>query len=207
MQTSFSFRWNQEDFLVGKCNFEMGECNELHLCRRFGSCNVKDCRFPHDFTCGNYRPIVEQVHCEDINPIILVRFIRLNTQLSHDSSKASAASSIFSKLPDMASSSVQSKLIQPVFELSKHIHSRPKTGRNKCYRAFGEDNTHPRGVVSFVFNMNYQVDISFPSKSCVHDITIEEIVNFLKQQCLPVKNIFGPKQNEYFKQYTLLFQE
>ncbi|CAF1007839.1 unnamed protein product [Adineta ricciae] len=71
-----------EDFFHGKCSFTNPSCNRLHLCRYFGHCSKKGCRFPHDFTRGSNRRVVERLHCANIDPPLLVRLIKFYKRIS-----------------------------------------------------------------------------------------------------------------------------
>ncbi|CAF1000281.1 unnamed protein product [Rotaria sordida] len=195
-----------KDFLAGKCTFKMGGCNQLHLCRYFDHCNKKNCHFPHDFIHGNNRRIIEQSKCQNINPILLVRLIRLHKQLSRRLSKTSVVPPVISKTPDMASS-VQPKPIQQVFERTKRIRSTRKSRGGRSNRVGNGDNITGSTFVSPVLDMNYQIDISFQSESITSHITIEKIIIFLRQQGLVVQKVFNSKEIGHFRQYTLEFQE
>ena len=46
----------------------------------------RNCRFPHDFTRGENRKIVEQIKCEDINAQLIVKLIRLKKKSTHSAS-------------------------------------------------------------------------------------------------------------------------
>ncbi|CAF3890016.1 unnamed protein product [Rotaria sp. Silwood2] len=181
-----------KDFLAGKCNFKTRGCNQLHLCRYFGHCHKKDCHFPHDFTHGNNRRILEQSNCLNVNPILLT----------------STTSPVVSKTPDMtSSSSVQPKPIAKVFERSKRTHSRRRCRDGMSNRVAGENNIPRPTFLSSELDTNSQIDICFSSTSIARRITIEEIVEFLKLQGLTVQNVLNSKENEHFHQCTLQFQE
>ncbi|CAF3583212.1 unnamed protein product [Rotaria sp. Silwood1] len=218
----FQFRYNEDnvfliriaptinickDFLAGKCTFKAEGCNQLHLCRRFGSCNTKNCHFPHDFTHGNNRRIVEQSNCQNVNPILLVRLIRLNKQLSRRLSNTSVIPRVISKTPNTTSSSVEPKQVQQVFKRNKHFRSRRKSRGDKSNTVTDGDNTTESTVVSSVLDTNCQINISFPSKSITSHITIDEIVDFLRLQGVAIQKVFNAKKNERFHQCTLQFQE
>ncbi|CAF2944965.1 unnamed protein product, partial [Rotaria sp. Silwood2] len=212
----FQFRYNQENigfiqichnFLAGKCNFKTEGCNRLHLCRHFDSCTEKDCHFPHNFTHDNNRRIVEQSNCQNVDPSLLVRLIRLNEQFSNRLSKNFATSSIVSQPADTTSLSVQTKPVQPVFERSKPTRSRRRTRGNASRRVADEHNTTPLVSMSSAPDIDCQINISFLSASIAHYITIEDIVEFLRRQGLPVLTMCKTKEKEYFNQWTLQFQD
>ncbi|CAF1451106.1 unnamed protein product [Rotaria magnacalcarata] len=66
-----------DNFLARRCHNTVKICDKLHLCREFGHCKIPQCRFPHDFTRGQNRRIVQQMNCADINCELLVKLIRL----------------------------------------------------------------------------------------------------------------------------------
>jgi hypothetical protein len=57
-------------------------CERLHLCREFGHCAIRNCRYPHDFTRGQNQKIVEQMNCQEVNCELLVQLIRLKKMLT-----------------------------------------------------------------------------------------------------------------------------
>ncbi|CAF3757861.1 unnamed protein product [Rotaria socialis] len=196
-------------FLTGKCAPKMGECSQLHICPRFGHCNVKGCNFPHHFNSGNNRRIVEQSHCQTVNPLLLIRLIRHHEEFSHRSSQATAASSVISKAPDIrpppSSSSVQPKSAQQVFKPSRRTRRRRIISTETSDRVAIIDNTIRSTSLCSIFHANHQLDISFPSKCNDRLITLEEILKYLKQQGLFVQNIFDTREDEYFNRYTFRF--
>ncbi|CAF3089011.1 unnamed protein product [Rotaria sp. Silwood2] len=75
-----------EAFLTGHCHNIVKACDKLHICREFGHCKIRDCRYPHNFTHGQNRKIVQQMNCENINCILLVRLIQMTKTLNNSES-------------------------------------------------------------------------------------------------------------------------
>ncbi|CAM4906998.1 unnamed protein product [Rotaria socialis] len=198
-------------FLTGKCAPKMGECSQLHICPRFGHCNVKGCNFPHHFNSGNNRRIVEQSHCQTVNPLLLIRLIRHHEEFSHRSSQARAASSVISKAPDIrppsSSSSVQPKSAQQVFKPSRRTRRRRTHGEGNNTNAVDADSNSASAPVSSLLEANHQIDISFPSICGARQILMEDIVGLLRLQGFPVQKTLNFQENQYFHQCTLQFQD
>ncbi|UJR08142.1 hypothetical protein I4U23_012418 [Adineta vaga] len=104
-----------QDFLNGRCSFNSQRCDRLHLCRQFGHCSKKGCRFPHNFTHGQNRRIVEQSNCVNIDPFLLVRLIRFHKRFSTHSNKTANISAPVSKLLDGIPPSLQKRSTQQGF--------------------------------------------------------------------------------------------
>ncbi|CAF3757845.1 unnamed protein product, partial [Rotaria socialis] len=189
----------------------MGECSQLHICPRFGHCNVKGCNFPHHFNSGNNRRIVEQSHCQTVNPLLLIRLIRHHEEFSHRSSQATAASSVISKAPDIrppsSSSSVQPKSAQQVFKPSRRTRRRRTHGEGNNTNAVDADSNSASAPVSSLLEANHQIDISFPSICGARQILMEDIVGLLRLQGFPVQKTLNFQENQYFHQCTLQFQD
>ncbi|CAF2720745.1 unnamed protein product [Rotaria sp. Silwood2] len=106
-----------------------------------------------------------------------------------------------------SSSSVQPKPIQEFCQRRKRIHSGGESRNDNAKKARSRDNITRSACVSSVFDANCLLDISFSSKSLRRRIKIEEIVEFLKQQSLALQKIFDSKENGYFNQCTVRFNE
>ncbi|CAF3645504.1 unnamed protein product [Rotaria sordida] len=72
-----------EAFLAGHCHNIVKQCDKLHICREFDHCKIPNCRYPHNFTRGQNRKIVQQINCENINCILLVKLIRMKKIFNH----------------------------------------------------------------------------------------------------------------------------
>lgn len=50
------------------------------MCRHIeGNCPTPNCRFPHDFSRGINRKILVKHQCENLNPVVLVKFLRIKS--------------------------------------------------------------------------------------------------------------------------------
>jgi len=71
------------DFLSGNCSFKSNDCPRFHICRYFGQCRKRNCRFPHQLNQQNNQRILRQWKCETIDHILLIRLIQLYNRCSN----------------------------------------------------------------------------------------------------------------------------
>ncbi|CAF0989356.1 unnamed protein product [Adineta ricciae] len=130
-----------EDFLHGRCSFTNPSCNRLHLCRYFGHCSKKGCRFPHDFTRGSNRRVVERSHCANIDPRLLVRLIKFYKRMSAVSTNESTA-------PDEVISSMQRANVQEVSGHTSNTQPRRRPRRRRPQNPITQtDNATSEGLL------------------------------------------------------------
>ncbi|CAF4955608.1 unnamed protein product [Rotaria sp. Silwood1] len=70
-------------FLTGICHNKIKQCNKLHICREFGQCKIRDCRYPHNFNHGQNQKLIQQINCQNLNCILLVKLIQMKKKLNH----------------------------------------------------------------------------------------------------------------------------
>ncbi|CAF4175527.1 unnamed protein product, partial [Rotaria magnacalcarata] len=72
-----------QGYLGNHCPAKPNPCERLHICRHFeGNCPSANCTFPHDFSKGYNRKIIAEHHCQFINPLLLIKLLRLKQSSS-----------------------------------------------------------------------------------------------------------------------------
>ncbi|CAF4099811.1 unnamed protein product, partial [Rotaria sp. Silwood1] len=141
------------EFLNNNCKPKGKQCDRLHICRHFqGNCPSQNCGFPHDFSTGYNRKIIAENHCQYVNPILLIKLLRLKKSSSRP----------------------------PASRLSRTRGSQSsRRGRGYGHshgrgRSFSNHATSRNSIVQ-KDDPNRQVDVSFPSSSLAKQMDMEMI--------------------------------
>jgi hypothetical protein len=110
-------------------------------------------------------------------------------------------------MTDMASSSVQPKPVQRVFERTNRTRSGRESRGEITNKIADRDNLIQLTSFPSTLNTNCQIDVSFPSISSASNITFESIEEFLRLQGLTVQKSSNSKTNENFHRWTIQVEE
>ncbi|CAF2528528.1 unnamed protein product [Rotaria sp. Silwood2] len=168
-----------DEFLNNHCSGQENQCVRLHICRHFeGNCPSLNCRFPHDFSKGYNRKIIAENHCECVNPVLLVKLLRLRK---------------FS--------------LRPSSSCLPHTRGRRPRGRGRGRghgRGRGVSNHgSARNSITQKDDSNRQVDVSFPSSSLAPQIDMEIIEILLHTHDIKIEDKYNENENEYFRRVTI----
>jgi hypothetical protein len=144
------------------------------MCRHIeGNCPAQNCTFPHDFTKGYNRKIVMDHHCQHINPVLLVKLLRLKT---------------FSSRP-------------PHTRHQRGGRGRNRRGRGRGHG--DGNHVLPRLSSIQKDDSDRQLDVSFPSSSPAKHIDMEIIGMLLNLRGITVEDKFNEHDNEYCHRGTI----
>ncbi|CAF4921366.1 unnamed protein product, partial [Rotaria sp. Silwood1] len=169
------------EFLNNNCKPKGKQCDRLHICRHFeGNCPSQNCGFPHDFSTGYNRKIIAENHCQYVNPILLIKLLRLKKSSSRP----------------------------PASRLSRTRGSQSsRRGRGYGHshgrgRSFSNHATSRNSIVQ-KDDPNRQVDVSFPSSSLAKQMDMEMIEILLNLHDIKIEDKFNENENEYFRRVTI----
>ncbi|CAF1935738.1 unnamed protein product [Rotaria magnacalcarata] len=175
-----------QGYLGNHCPAKPNPCERLHICRHFeGNCPSANCTFPHDFSKGYNRKIIAEHHCQFINPLLLIKLLRLK----------------------------QSSSIPPPRQgISTGFNHRPRgrgRGRRRGRGRGGRfvNNESFRNLIAQKSDPNRQVDVSFPSSNLAQQINMEIIEMLLNVRDIKIEDRFNEGENEYFRRVTIQLGE
>ncbi|CAF3865378.1 unnamed protein product [Rotaria magnacalcarata] len=175
-----------QGYLGNHCPAKPNPCERLHICRHFeGNCPSANCTFPHDFSKGYNRKIIAEHHCQFINPLLLIKLLRLK----------------------------QSSSIPPPRQgIPTGFNHRPRgrgRGRRRGRGRGGRfvNNESFRNLIAQKSDPNRQVDVSFPSSNLAQQINMEIIEMLLNVRDIKIEDRFNEGENEYFRRVTIQLGE
>ncbi|CAF4224636.1 unnamed protein product [Rotaria socialis] len=179
-----------QGYLGNHCPAKPNPCERLHICRHFeGNCPSANCTFPHDFSKGYNRKIIAEHHCQFINPLLLIKLLRLKKS---------------------------SSIPPPRQGIPTGFNSRPRgrgqgrgrgRGRRRGRGGRFVNNESFRNLIAQKFDPHRQVDVSFPSSNLAQQINIEIIEMLLSVHDIKIEDRFNEGENEYFRRVTIQLGE
>lgn len=156
----------------------MRTCKKLHICRHIDHCERPSCDFPHDFNREPNRSIVANHNCTRINPVTLVKLLRL--------SKGNA------RLPGTTGRGGQRR------------GGRGRRNPGRIRKNPHRQNLRP--LLDQINDEDRRIDVCFPSSQITNQLDIDDVKLLLSFKNINVKTILENSENEYCHRTTLQLQ-